>query len=385
MKKRWIALVLLLFLAVAGYWFATVPASPVPAGSASAARLQPGLYAVVVDDFHAEDASRATPPNRDISGHPGRVLDGEIWRPQSPAQPGPLVVYSHGFMSYHREGVYLAQFLASRGYTVIAVDYPLTGMAGPGDPLVTDVVNQPGDISFLIDTLLARNSDPQDVLHGSIDPGRIAAVGVSLGGLTTTLVSFHPRLKDPRIRAAVSIAGPTTLLAPAFFTDMQLPYLMLYGDADVIVPYADNALPVLQERPGTLLVTLKNASHAGFAQPAATIMRFVANPDTVGCRAVSSGLAEEMAGDTAALIAALGDASDGINIHAELRVCTDPPPPTSMPAARQHMFTTLAVSAFLDSVFAADAPAREAANQFLRQTLGVENAGELSVTTTTGQ
>ena len=46
---------------------------------------------------------------------------------------------------------------------------------------------------------------------GGIDRDRIGAMGLSLGGLTTTLVAFHPTLGDPRIRAAVSIAGPSAM------------------------------------------------------------------------------------------------------------------------------------------------------------------------------
>ncbi len=380
MKKWLLALGLLIPLAGAAWWFAVVPASPVPDGVESRDRLQPGPYRVIAEDFHAVDNSRDTPPNRDIPGHPGRNLDGEIWRPDGLREPGPLVVYSHGFTSYHAEAVYLTTFLASHGYTVIAVDFPLTGFRGEGEPLVTDVVNQPGDVSFLIDTLLARNTEPGDTLYQTIDPDRIAAAGVSLGGLTTTLVAFHPKLKDPRIHAAVSIAGPTTLFTPAYFADSAMPYLMVYGDADVIVPYKQNALPVIRERPGTILVTIKGASHVGFAQTAATFMRLMDNPDTLGCEVVQRGLADQQAGDSAELIAAIGTAADGINVDTDLRVCATQPPEQAMPAAREHMYTKIAVYAFLQSVFAPEQSTREAARRFLLKDLPEENSKEITVT-----
>jgi len=381
MKKWWLALAAVLLIAIGGaaYWFFAIPPTAVPNGSQSLARFAPGPYRVLDEDFRAVDDSRPTPANGDTPAHPGRELVGEIWRPAHLDEPGPLVVYSHGFMSYHRESLYLARFLASHGYTMIAVDYPLTSLARTLKPRVTDVANQPGDVSFLIDTLLARNLDSADPLYRSIDPQRIAAVGLSLGGLTSTLVAFHRRLRDPRIAAAVSIAGPASVLTGAFFTDTQKPYLLVHGESDVIAPYARNALPVLAARPGTILVTLKNASHTGFAQPAAIGMRFMDNPDRLGCKAVLKGLAEELAGQQRAMLAVLGDAADGINLDAQVEVCASTPPAKVMPAARQQMFTALAVQAFLDSVFAPDSATRAADRDYLLHTLPQENGGEVAV------
>ena len=120
-----------------------------------------------------------------------------------------MVIYSHGFMSSREEAQYLGEYLASHGYVVAAADYPLSGFNAPGPQLAQDVVNQPGDISFILDDLLRRNDSAGDTLHNRIDPQRIAAVGLSLGGMTTELVAYHPETSDPRVAAAVSIAGPT--------------------------------------------------------------------------------------------------------------------------------------------------------------------------------
>ena len=64
---------------------------------------------------------------------------------------------------------------------VVAVDYPLTTYFAPGKPLITDVVNQPGDVSFLITEMLKR----QDLM---IDPKRIAVAG--LKSVTTDAALF---------------------------------------------------------------------------------------------------------------------------------------------------------------------------------------------------
>jgi predicted dienelactone hydrolase len=291
-----------------------------------------------------------------------------------------MLIYSHGFMSFRQEGLYLAHFLASHGYTVVAADYPMTGFYAPDGPLMEDVINQPADISFLIDSMLERNADPADTLYNTIDPDKIAVAGVSLGALTTSLVTFHRRMRDPRIAAAISIAGPSNIFTADFYADEDVPFLMIYGDSDVIVPYDINAIPAQRAYPGSILVTLKEASHAGFAQPASTIMRFIKNPDEVGCRAMQEEITGDVQSRTDKFMAALGSAEDGIDVNAKLAFCSSTPIPVAMEAARQHMFTTLAAYAFLESVFAEDSGKRAAARKYLLATLPDENQSEVAVT-----
>jgi predicted dienelactone hydrolase len=379
MKKRWLVVLLLITLGAGGYWFAAIPAVTVPNGSESKARFTPGPYEIISETFQATDESRPTQSYRDFPGRSTRELAGEIWRPARQAQPGPLLVYSHGFMSFHREGLYLAQFLASHGYTVVAVDYPLSGYRAPDGPFMRDVVNQPGDVSFLIDSVLKRNADPGDTLYASIDPKKIAVAGTSLGGLTSTLVTFHRQMRDPRIAAAISMAGPTSMLTADFFAGSNVPFMMIFGDGDVIVPYAANATPMTEKYPGRILVTLRHASHAGFAQPASTFMRFLGNPDGVGCRAVLEGLKDELDMQNKEVTSLLGSAADGIKPDTRIEICHSPPRPVAMQAARQQMFTALASYAFLETVFANDQLLRDTARRYLRETLPAENNSEVTV------
>ena len=130
------------------------------------------------------------------------------------------------------------------GFAVVAVDYPLTSMRAPGGPMLEDVVNQPADISFIIDSLLQRNADPKDRLYGRIDPERIGATGISLGGMTTLMAAYHPRWHDKRIAAAISLAGPSEMFAPVFFQQRQLPFMMVAASEDAIVGFAKNAQPI---------------------------------------------------------------------------------------------------------------------------------------------
>ena len=382
MNKWQIALLVLLLLGGIAYWFATIPAKVLPEGNESLALFKAGQYKVITESFKAVDETRKTQANNDFAGRDVRVLKGKIWRPQGLQNPGPLLVYSHGFMSFHQEGLYLVRFLASHGYTVVAVNFPLTNFFAPGKPFISDVVNQPGDVSFLISTLLQRNADANDVLHNTIDAKKIAVAGVSLGGMTSTLVTFHRQVRDPRIAAAISIAGPSTMFTTDFFTSTNTPFLMIAGDGDAIVPFDKNAAPIPQKDLGSVLVNLKNASHAGFAQPASTFLRFVSNPDTLGCREVMKGLKNKPAGaKEPEFLPGLDAAKDGIDLSDHTLPCTGEIPPRTMQAARQHMFTTLAAYSFLESVFAEDAPARSAARHYLLQTLPTENSSEIAVTT----
>jgi predicted dienelactone hydrolase len=380
MSKWRLVLLTLAVLGIGGYWFTSIPATATPNGSESKAHFTPGPYKTISENFTAVDDSRPTQAYNDFPGSPERVLNGEIWRPAGRQHPGPLLIYSHGFMSFRQEGRYLVSFLASHGYTVVAADFPLTGYHAPDSPLMEDVANQPGDVSFLIDTMLQRNADPADALHNTIDPNKIAVAGVSLGGLTSTLVTFHRRLRDPRIAAAISIAGPGSMFTADFFAGTEVPFLMIFGEGDAIVPPADNAIPVLQMVPDSILVMLTGASHAGFAQPSSTIMRFIDNPDGIGCRTVVEAMGDELAEPDADFMSLLGGAEDGINLNSHFEFCTADLIPVAMKAARQHMFTTLAAHAFLESVFADKPAERDAARLYLLKKLPEENAGEVTVT-----
>ena len=357
------------------FWLFKMPERAEPAGTVSQQRYQPGIFQVKREAFLATDSSRPTQKNRTYAGSEARTFKGSIWRAEGVSTPMPLLVYSHGFMSFHDEGEYLARLLASKGYTVVAVNYPLTHFFAPGKPLIDDVVNQPADVSFLIDTMLARSADPQDKLHGTIDPERIAVAGLSLGGLTSELVAFHGKVLDRRIKAAVSIAGPAAMLTDAFFRSNPVPFMMIGGDVDAMVPYETNAAPIPHKYPGSVLVTIKGGSHAGFSAMAASVLRFYGNPDSLGCAKLKEGLKDVKDN----FLESLTGEVYGVVVTDRRMPCANPLPPVAMKAARQQMFTALAIEAFLAEQFAEKTEERSAAGTFLRQQLMQENGTELSV------
>jgi len=337
-----------------------------PAGSESALRLAPGPYAVVRHDATLVDASRSTPANGSFVGAPTRTLKMTLWAPESSAGPLPLVVYSHGFLSFRHEPTPLAEDLASHGYAVASVEFPLSNWNAPGGPTLRDIANQPGDVRFLIDSLLAEASGLS--LRAPLDPERIAAIGLSLGGLTTTLVAFHPELRDPRVRAAISIAGPAALFSPRFFSFAPVPLLMIAGSSDAIIDYASNATPMLERAPHVALLTLAQGTHVGFSGITALWLQLWPNPDSVGCGQLERSLPEQA--DDGNPFAALGGAEQGIVLTGwGRRPCDGELASGVMRPLRQQRLLSLAVRAFLDSQLGATSGQRREAWHYLAETL----------------
>jgi predicted dienelactone hydrolase len=276
-------------------------------------------------------------------------------------------VYSHGFMSRRSENVPLAELLASHGYVVVSMDYPLTNGSAPGGPTVADAVNQPGDVRFAIDQILGW-SGAERPFAGEIDRERIGALGLSLGGLTTELVSFHPRLRDPRIRAALSIAGPAAFFDKQFFDTADLPFLMVAGTADAMIDFELNAATIPRKVVHGGLLSIQNGSHAGFAAISDGFpLRLLDNPDSLGCLALSRNLEQRKVENP---FGELGGPEDGVVFgdHPPLP-CQHGVPDVALAPGRQQMITRLAALAFFESVFSPDPAARAASDGYLRETL----------------
>ena len=342
---------------------------PFPPESESAARLQPGPAKVLQYNEIIIDTSRPTPVNGDYAGDSVRRMEGTVWHPATNAHgPYPLIVFSHGFSTTIAAGAYLAEHLASFGYVVVAVNYPLTNWNAPGGPNAKDVVNQPADVSFLIDTLIAQGATQGHVLQDMVDGSRIGVVGTSLGGLTTELVTFHPTMRDPRIGAAISIAGLTAMFSKTFFDHASVPFMMVAGKKDALVSYATNAAPMLDKVAGSQLVTISNGSHIGFSGVASPL-RWLDNPDVVACWVIKRNLGEAGAEPWSDL---LGSQKQGIDQRSLNIPCKVDPMPNAMNVLRQHMVTSVVVSSFFQSHFAVSAKEREVSRRYLSESMEKE-------------
>ena len=361
---------------------------PGTAFAATSAPLQPGPYAVGKQDFRLIDSHRTTAAHNGNPEVAQRILETSVWYPAqnrpfewlrpgprplaTDVCPAPLVIYSHGFMSFRSNGAYLARYLASHGYIVAAANFPLTRFGTPGGPQFTDVINQPGDVSFIIDSLLGWSETAENRFAGCMDHERIAAVGLSLGGLTTTLLAFHPEFRDPRIQAAVSVAGPVALLGRDFFSTPSIPFMMIAADIDAMVDYQQNAVQFRAWLPDATLVTLHGGSHTGFAGMAAQLFRWVDNPDSVGCWAMRGTLDDALDVPDDFISKLRGNENETLT-DLELIPCRDPELPTALRPQHQQRLTKQAVFSFLQSQFHPDTEIRDEYTGILEQSLAQDN------------
>jgi pimeloyl-ACP methyl ester carboxylesterase len=371
-----VSLSLLAVFAIAVYVVMNPPLNR-PEGALSRQAYRRGPHEVAHQSISWTDASRPTMANHDFKGRGSRELKGRIWYPSDrEGAPYPLVVYSHGYMSQHKEGEYILEFLASHGYVAVSIDFPLSNGSAPGGAVISDIVNQPGDISFLIDQVLARGKQTDNFPYDSVDHDRIAAIGLSLGGLSTELAAFDAKRRDPRIRAAISMAGPSQFLTPAFFADKSIPFMYIGGTADAIVPYRENAQPIPKDYKNAVLVTLESGSHVGFIDMAPTLFRWLDNPDKLGCTALMHGLkTAQQASNNGKPLPGLGELIGGPGVDA---MSSTPPCQTTeftraMRPARQHTLVTLAIYSFLESQFSPSQDIRDRMHAYLINQLSKEN------------
>jgi len=261
---------------------------------------EPGGFEVGSVDIEFVDPTRETPATEGQSGSDQRTLVTRIFYPADEVPwvgdaevaaggPFPMILYSHGFSSSKDEATPYAEHLASHGFIVVAPDFPLSNMTSPGGPTIADLSNQPGDVSFLIDQMIAKSALASDMFYGKVDAERIGSVGLSLGGLTTSLVTYHPWLGDPRIKASATLAGPSFLFTPVFYRNRAVPLLLVHGDIDALIAYDDNARHSLDAaQPNVNLVTIAGGSHAGFTNiPLEEMIGLLTenpdNPDSIAC------------------------------------------------------------------------------------------------------
>lgn len=351
------------------FFFSGLPA-PLPEQSPSAYLLGQLIYDVGSVDFPLVDDSRPTASNGEFEGLDHRPLETTAWFPMIENQqvaPGlhPVVIYAHGFSSGKIGGKYMAEYLAAQGYIVIAPDFPLTHMSAPGGSLAQDVINQPADISFLIDKLEVWNKQTSSPFYQRLDMSRLGLVGVSLGGMAAILTSHHPDYVDQRIKLLVSVAGVSSMFKPQFYQRRSLPTLLIASPQDALVSYEENALPMAQAIPGALLVSIEGGTHTGFSE-FSRYMRWLPNPDRLSCSVVESKLGDRPVIDS--WFDSLGGDAMGVRKNLRIKPCADKLPMAINPVL-QHWVTQLAVYGFLQQHFGDTKTERNTAQAWLNDYL----------------
>ena len=118
------------------------------------------------------------------------------------------------------------------------------------------------DVSFVLDQLIAASDDPNSPVASRIDPDRIGVAGHSLGAATTYAVAIDDCCRDPRIDAAVVMAGVVLVDGGRMDYRTGLPMLLFHGDADQVLSYQFDVDTYAKLSPPKWFVTLQGAGHS---------------------------------------------------------------------------------------------------------------------------
>jgi dienelactone hydrolase len=219
---------------------------------------------LIVDTWTLDlvDVGRPTRPVAwDAPTLPWRSLPTAVRAPRT-SGPSPLVVFSHGLGSSPEHFSQLLDTWAAAGYVVVAPRFPLTSDANPDHDLeVSDQHNHPGDVSFVLDEVLAAAATPGDRLFGRVNPGAIGAAGFSLGGGATYALAYNDCCRDDRIDA-VTILGSAVLIHTGV-TDLtrRLPVLIVHSTTDEALSYSFARDAFAQVGGPSWFVTLRAVAH----------------------------------------------------------------------------------------------------------------------------
>jgi dienelactone hydrolase len=214
----------------------------------------PGTYAVRELTETFVDTSRPTESAGGQGSVPTRTLVTVIRYPQGEG-PFPLIVLAHGQTGHPSKFTQLTTAWASAGFVVAAPVFPLTSNTSTFETL-GDYVNQPADMSFVIDQMLARSNDDNGPLARRVDKNHIGVAGLSLGGATVYGITFDNCCRDDRVDAGLVMAG---ILLPYDGTNEfpAVPLLIIHGNGD---PRGRD--PYAMASPPKYLMTLERPTHS---------------------------------------------------------------------------------------------------------------------------
>lgn len=199
------------------------------------------------------DTSR---PTRHPSGvtDPQRTLMTAIYRPAGKG-PFPLIVFAHGFAGHPEKFTKLFAAWAAGGYVVAAPAFPLTNDRVTID--AGDTAQQPADVSFVLDEVLALAKRRGSRLFRDIRRSRVGVAGLSLGGVTTYTVVYGDCCRDSRITAAMVLNSVQVAAI-----DGHVPLFIGHSDTDPLLSYATARASFVAAEAPVWLHTFHGASHA---------------------------------------------------------------------------------------------------------------------------
>lgn len=273
---------------------------------------QPGTGQVQVLNVNWNDQKR------------NREIPVDIYWSNLTSQEKPVIVFSHGLGSVRYELRYLANHLASHGYTVAALEHPgsnetNTNLAAQGKTRIVqpqEFLYRPQDVSFVLDELERLNQTTNHPLQGKLATDNVMIVGYSFGGGTAlatagaefqlerlrqrcqgNLASFsfgeniqcvaqelpenNYRLRDERIKQAIALNPISSLIfGSTGLTKVEVPTLVLASSADKTTPALTEQVVGFNKIPSPKwLVGVVGGTHLSVKDPSTTLDQ-VGRPDT---------------------------------------------------------------------------------------------------------
>jgi dienelactone hydrolase len=194
-------------------------------------------YQSAQTSFAVVDDERTTPAvaAAGLAEQPTRTVDVTVVFPAEGGEPAegpfPLVVFAHGWNGRGDNFVALAEGWAEQGYVVALPTFPLSR---EGIAFSDDYVNQPADITAVIDSLVEGADEP--ALAGLVDPERVALGGHSLGSATVFRAAYNACCTDERIDATFPVSGGPFDVADGGYEQWpSTPMLLVHGVLDPLV------------------------------------------------------------------------------------------------------------------------------------------------------
>jgi fermentation-respiration switch protein FrsA (DUF1100 family) len=203
------------------------------------------------------DRSRPAVDPFTVRSAPVRALPTELYLPAS-ATPRPLIVFAHGYDGDPAKFTQLFQHWSDAGFAVVAPQFPITYTGASAGPLARagDVVQQPADLKFVLDHVLASKWAER------IDAHHIGAAGLSLGGATIWGYIGNTCCLDPRVQAAIVMDGTQPSYGGGKKVPNRMPLLMYHADHDYSLPFAPARAAYVAAAPPKYFVTIFGAFHA---------------------------------------------------------------------------------------------------------------------------
>lgn len=201
-------------------------------------------------------------------------------KPVSTAQPFKLLVFSHGYGSINTQSTSLMENLASHGFIIASIEHTGNTQSSPTDTFDEAAEKRVPDVSFVIDTMFARNQDPSDMFHYRINEGEVGVVGNSFGAMTAigTAAGWAGAPADARVTAIAPVSAvidatlqesdrpsPNAGFSNEQLNNIEIPVLLVGGTEDTNVFIENNVIAFEQIPSPVYRVDVIGANHTHFA------------------------------------------------------------------------------------------------------------------------